>query len=54
MLRTARELRQRTAEMPDCGDRDAMLRLACEFERRAKKLARGQNSADKPQGRNAK
>jgi len=33
-----------TAEMRDYGDRDAMLRLACEFERRAEKLAQGQNN----------
>jgi hypothetical protein len=41
MLQTARELRQRTAGMLDCGDREVMLRLACEFERRAETLARG-------------
>jgi hypothetical protein len=44
MLRTARELRQRSAEMLDCGDRDVMLRLASEFERRAEEISRGPKS----------
>jgi hypothetical protein len=40
MRRTASELRSRAAEMADCRDRDVMLRLACDFERRAEELAR--------------
>ena len=35
MRQTARELRQSAASMPDSCDRDMMLRLATEYERRA-------------------
>jgi hypothetical protein len=35
MRETARGLRQRASQMPDSSDRDAMLRLAAEYERRA-------------------
>jgi hypothetical protein len=35
MRETARGLRQRASDMPDNGDRDLMLRLAADYERRA-------------------
>jgi hypothetical protein len=35
MRETARGLRQRALQMPDSNDRDAMFRLATEYERRA-------------------
>lgn len=36
MRETARGLCQRASQMPDSSDRDTMLRLATEYERRAK------------------
>ncbi|HWE76037.1 MAG TPA: hypothetical protein VG328_22950 [Stellaceae bacterium] len=35
MRETARGLRERALQMPDSNDRDTMLRLATEYERRA-------------------
>jgi hypothetical protein len=35
MRQTARELRQRASDVLDSNDRDAMLRLAKEYDRRA-------------------
>lgn len=40
MRETARGLRQRASEAPDSSDRDAMLRLATEYERRANQRER--------------
>jgi predicted lipid-binding transport protein (Tim44 family) len=41
MLETARELFSRASEMADSNDRKTMLRLAAEFERRAKEKRHG-------------
>jgi hypothetical protein len=44
MLETARELLSRASEMGDSNDRNTMLRLAAEVERRAKERQRGRSS----------
>jgi hypothetical protein len=40
MRTTAQELRNRARAMRDCSDRDAILRLAVQYERRAQELER--------------
>jgi hypothetical protein len=40
MREAARGLHQRASDMPDSGDRDTMLRLAADYERRADRRER--------------